>query len=610
MNITHKLPGMTASEDGCDNPFCILSNGIGSFLFLSEPAVSKFNGFFFNDNLEIYKVIERISVPGSVIGFENNITSIRRKHDKNIEKIIMPQGINGMMYTLQKKDTITIDFDCRRVIDMRKFGRMYDISFKNDNIIIQFTKKTDKREDDSDGKEEFSFFTVIQPNGFDMKKDYKFIDKWKEADYRYDKERGDPPTSRYLYHPFTINTKELRIAFGKTEKDAFAELEKLKKHQSTEPKGKKTCKTIDKKKDPDAAAAFICCQASLEGMKVEHEGITRLYAGYPWYFQFWSRDENISLGALIKLKQFKTVKRILFKYMKSIGKDGRLPNHIPSPHLGSADGVGWFWKRMGDLINGLKKEDLLAKHISLKELKDVKTALAGSIKKIEKNYMKDGLITNRHKETWMDTDYQGHDGRKGACIEIQALHLNMLKLLHDLTGDKKHKTVETRFRKKVVDNFWNKNELADMAGDFTQRPNIFIAYYAYPDLISRRDWQTAFESCLRKTWLDWGGLATIDKGHELFTDHYTGRDNQSYHRGDSWYWINNLAALCMFRNNQIKFERKIIKVIEASSKEILWNGAIGHPAEVSSASNLSSKGCFAQAWSAAMFIELITEVYK
>jgi len=200
--------------------------------------------------------------------------------------------------------------------------------------------------------------------------------------------------------------------------------------------------------------------------------------------------------------------------------------------------------------------------------------------------------------------------RAGARIEIQAMHLNMLHLMHQLSHDSAYEKKEKNLRSDVLEAFWNGNLLGDGVEEFTARPNVFIAYYMYPDLLSRSDWQACFENVLEKLWLEWGGLSSIDRKHALFTADYSGIDNRSYHRGDSWFWLNNLAAVCLYRNNAIKFEDKILKVIEASSNEILWHGAVGHHAEISSASHLSSKGCFAQAWSASMFIELIMELYE
>jgi len=95
----------------------------------------------------------------------------------------------------------------------------------------------------------------------------------------------------------------------------------------------------------------------------------------------------------------------------------------------------------------------------------------------------------------------------------------------------------------------------------------------------------------------------------LFTNESTGENIKSYHRGDSWFWINNLAALVLNRINKNKFQKYIKKIIEASTEDILWKGCIGCHAELSDAKELTSKGCFNQAWSNAMFIEMVDWVF-
>lgn len=109
-------------------------------------------------------------------------------------------------------------------------------------------------------------------------------------------------------------------------------------------------------------------------------------------------------------------------------------------------------------------------------------------------------------------------------------------------------------------------------------------------------------------WLNWGGLATIDKNHYLFQKKHTGANDLSYHRGDSWYWLNNLAAIVMYRVNKIKYRSKINKILEASVNDLLWMGAVGCSSEISSAEKQTSDGCLNQAWSNAMLIELLDEV--
>ena len=111
-------------------------------------------------------------------------------------------------------------------------------------------------------------------------------------------------------------------------------------------------------------------------------------------------------------------------------------------------------------------------------------------------------------------------------------------------------------------------------------------------------------------WLPWGGLATIDKNSYYFNSKHTGENSQSYHSGDSWFYLNNLVAIVLQKNNPERYRAYIDKIIQASSREILLMQAIGCGGEISSAESLTSQGCWSQAWSSAMFIELFEQLYN
>ena len=226
----------------------------------------------------------------------------------------------------------------------------------------------------------------------------------------------------------------------------------------------------------------------------------------------------------------------------------------------------------------------------------------------------------------MDTtiDSTSNDTREGQRIEIQAARLLMIKLMIELSNmtddskkEKEYIKIEQEFAKKVKDTFLSSISeeqqqliLKDGKDDAAIRPNIFLAYYLYPELLSHQEWEEVFDNTLKKLWVDWGGLTTIDKTSRYFTWEYSGENNKSYHRGDSWFFINNIAAICLYKVNKIKYDYAIRKIIDASTQDILWNGFIGHASELSSAKEQRAEGCLAQAWSAGTYIELVHEVYE
>jgi glycogen debranching enzyme len=198
--------------------------------------------------------------------------------------------------------------------------------------------------------------------------------------------------------------------------------------------------------------------------------------------------------------------------------------------------------------------------------------------------------------------------RSGANIEIQALRLSIYEFAYRLFRKLKYKNLLQKHKKEVLAKFYKNKILLDNLDDQKIRPNVFIAAYVYPELLKKKQWSNCFEIILPKLWLDWGGLSTLDITDQGFVDRYTGQNPSSYHCGDSWFWINNLAAKVLHRTNRLKFNIQINKILQASTQEILWQGIVGHHAELSSASEFKSEGCWSQAWSAALYLELVKQI--
>jgi glycogen debranching enzyme len=184
--------------------------------------------------------------------------------------------------------------------------------------------------------------------------------------------------------------------------------------------------------------------------------------------------------------------------------------------------------------------------------------------------------------------------------------LNFINFLDNvLQQNQEYLELENLTKEKVKQVFFDGNILKDGKDASTIRPNIFLAYYLYPDLLSNEDWEKVFDNSFPKLWLDWGGITTIQKDSPLFCREYTGEDNKSYHRGDSWFYINNITAMCLYKLNKEKYKEYIHEIINASTQDILYNGIIGRPSELSSASSLKAEASLFQLWSAATYAELM-----
>ena len=482
---------------------------------------------------------------------------------------------------------------------------------------------------------------------------YSKIDRWIERHYSYDEERKSPPYKRYVYCALRLAGSRFVFSMSKNKNDAIKECEhvfnnihEIKNKEKEDFLNLLKSESIKKissngKISREIKIAYINAFNSLNNLVVNQKANYGLFAGLPWFFQFWARDTLISLKAISKINK-ELAEKILFDYLNKINDDGRLQNLVGqqnSKNLGNADAHGWLFLRCKeaiekinknkDIINLIKKSMKSIKqntNLRIKEymkkcnlivrkkeneyhktLYEIESALEKSMNGLLKHHTKAGFEVNDKLETWMDTEFE-NDSRSGIRLEIQALRLSMYKLMFEITQNQKYKVFENILKMKVKDKFWNGKILADGLNDSKIRPNIFIAAYAYPELLTNKEWETCFENALKKLWLDFGGLSTIDKNNTLFTEASTGENTKSYHRGDSWFWINNIGALTLNRINKNKFKKQIQKIIDASTEEILWKGCIGCHAELSSAKQLESKGCFNQAWGNAMYIELIDEV--
>ncbi len=598
MKAVHVLGNRAIEKDSTNEGELsfVLSNSSGGFAHFSASQSSKYQGFFAKIGGNLFKIIESLKASSEekVSAVENTGYSAIFYRGSFYESFFMPQQKNSLVYQSSIELPVELFFDVMLANDFRVWGRHYNVvKAADDSIVMQFTKKTDNKEDNSNEKEEFKIFVAIRHDGFAV----SLNGEWVNRSYILDAKRNSA-SERYVYRATTVTAKTLVISAAATAEAAlkeanavFKSIDKLKREAKSHYN--KLCGVSTKSGSSKNEITLAANAASVALDKLKSG--SGLYAGLPWFFQEWSRDELVSCVALPAAER----KKVVLSYLDYILEDGRVPIIIGSsdnPQNSSADSVGWLFKRASDLRAEGK--------FTGAETKKLRAGLKKSIDGLLRFHSKNGFITSEKNETWMDTSYSD-DGRKGACIEIQAMQLNMYHLMNKLSKEKTYLLLEKSLRQNVRKFFWNGSMLADRLNDYTTRPNIFIAAYIYPELLSKKEWEACIQSALPKFWLDWGGLATIDKAHSSFRSEHTGETNESYHRGDSWYWINNIAAIVMHSVNKRKFKSYIEKIAAASKNDILWKGAVGCASELSSAKEQRAEGCLNQAWSNSTFIELV-----
>ncbi|MFH1649038.1 MAG: amylo-alpha-1,6-glucosidase [Candidatus Woesearchaeota archaeon] len=596
------------SRQGQGSSSFLLVNKNGSYLSLSDSNVSHYQGWVLMQEGEPYKVIEQLRPEGTLQEIHNHFSHISRVWDKGTEELSMSRHCVIQSFK-EYTGKVQIWLDCRSIKDFSDSGRIYEINEENGMISVRYVK----HRDNSLREAQHETWIVIQglPN-------HKIIGLWKWTEYSYDASRKDREGG-HVYDALEFNVEgEASIIYsvGNTKQEAVERLNHALQHKNDirESYSHYLAKTLTFD-DVEINTAVRALDRLTIKDPFKEEGTPAIIAGLPWFNQVWTRDELVSLGGYISLERHYLAKEILQRQLAALREDSTMPCRIPSTDLGGADGTGWLFFRWLQFITKLQSAKVLKDFLTNEELSSLLVKAEMAIEQqIERG---NALIENGPLETWMDT-CNGDDVRKGARIEIQALWLSACKLvreLHRILGNPNGADIlrfEETLKKSTREALFHEGRLHDgiFEGklDTRVRPNIFLAYYVYPELLTKQEWKQAFVYTLDELWLEWGGLSSISRNDPLYCSEHTGMDNKSYHRGDSWFWINNVAAIVMNRVDSNLFKYYVHKIKKASVEEMLFHGFVGHCAEISSAAKMESKGCWAQAWSAGTLIELLVEL--
>jgi len=612
----YKLPSNDFKAKGSSS--ALITNGFGSYFAIDETL--SYQGWYilYPKLWRMQKIIESITPVGlSSSEFQTNFCSIRRKYSDTISDTIYSYQKSLLYSTLgMEKTFVRLTLDHRESYETSRLGRKYEIKVNGDTVIIKFFQEG-----------EYSSNLVIKG----VKK-VKLIDSWSEKTYSFDEHRGANPNywvfdaiefipSHHVVFSVSENLFEARTVVDIT----YFHFDDIISNLQTQS----SANILVNHQTRGVINAAISCSANsltslLQNFSFEHRLMPGIYAGLPWFFQIWSRDELISIGGLISLAKehhdkelFLKIKSILNRHIKSVLPNGDLANRFPESKLGSVDALGWLGKRVNDFLIALRDEKILYTVFSPEELVGWSGHLKDALEKSKQSRLINGLFKNEFNETWMDTSY--HDnGRVGFRVEIQALYYALYSSIvfierlvkspftNQIINEQKQfaKTFRETFIDKQFSGYLIDGEDFDGHVDRVYRPNIFLAAYLAPELLTKREWFKVFDVYLDKLYLSWGGLSTIGLDNSLYQPVYTGQDNRSYHRGDSWYFINNISAIVLDNFSREKYSSKIKAIEQASARDCIELGFMGHCSELSSASFQEPQGCFAQAWSAGTFLEL------
>ncbi len=342
-----------------------------------------------------------------------------------------------------------------------------------------------------------------------------------------------------------------------------------------------------------------------------------IYAGLPWFNEYWGRDMFISMpGACLVTGQFEVAKEILKDFAKLQDTDpesetyGRIPNraNLEGILYNTTDGTPRF------VIQAYQ----LAQYSGDTEfLEELYPAIRMSIDASIRNYIDDkGYLTHADADTWMDVKRNGIPGspRGNRANDIQALWYEQLvagsriaAMLDDSSSAEEWSGLATMLASNFENDYCNKEESyiydhinADGTPDLQFRPNQLFCF----DLVSDSDFK---QKVTRRAWEElvypWGvaSLAQWDTQfhpqHENW--HYYHKDD-AYHNGTIWLWNNGIAMQRMIEYGQVEAAWELFKNM---NRQALHEGAVGslsenadaHPRE--GASWVNRSGTFLQAWS-------------
>ena len=372
-----------------------------------------------------------------------------------------------------------------------------------------------------------------------------------------------------------------------------------------------------------AADQFVSRRDSTKGETI--------LAGYP-FFEDWGRDTMIALpGICLSTGRYETAKSILRTFAVN-ERDGLMPNLFPEggnePMYNTADAALLF-------INCV--------YLYFRKTRD--TAFVEEMypvmERIVKGYMQgtrfgihmdtDGLIAagqGLDQVTWMDVRVGEilPTPRHGKPVEINAYWYNALRIMEALGRKAKadgcgpdYGVLAEQVKRSFTEKFWDQErgclkdvlpamdakkdsvETGSVHAQDQIRCNQIWAVSLPFTMLDRKKERQIVETVFEKLYTPYG-LRTLEAGDREFHPFYGGpmeERDMAYHQGTVWVFPLGAYYLAYLKVHGYSEEAKqTVKEQLETLEPALREGCIGQLPEIYDGENpVSSKGCFAQAWS-------------
>ncbi|MFZ4620814.1 MAG: amylo-alpha-1,6-glucosidase [Bacteroidota bacterium] len=353
-----------------------------------------------------------------------------------------------------------------------------------------------------------------------------------------------------------------------------------------------------------------------------------IFAGLPWFNNYWGRDSFISLpGATYVIGNFTDARDVLRSYAKFQELDtnntnyGRIPN-LATPQsviYNTADGAPWFVKSLYEYVKYSGDVEFI------KEMYPVIVRSIEGTLKFHSDTL--GLLTHADAESWMDA--VGPNGpwspRGNRACDVQTLWHQQLMVgafcaeyFNDFSNAARWKNVADKLEKNFQVYFVDKkNNLiydhlrADGTPSEELRPNqLFSIDMMIPEDVRQNSVRTVLGQLVYEH-----GTATLAQNDSNFhpfheSPPYYVKD-AAYHNGTIWTWLNGAAV---YGATRYDLQDVIYPVTKNSIHQMLRRGTVGTLSELLDAHPRGTNepklsGTFSQAWSLAEFIRSMYQDY-
>jgi len=379
--------------------------------------------------------------------------------------------------------------------------------------------------------------------------------------------------------------------------------------------------------NPRFTKALAWAKLSLDAL-IMNQGMHGIFAGLPWFNNYWGRDTFISLpGAALVTGRFDEARTILrsfgrFQERDSISRNyGRIPNLItpPTAIYNTADGTPRFVLMAKEYVERSGDTAFIREVYPI-----IRRAMRGTLL-----YHTDSLslLTHGDAETWMDA--VGPNGpwspRGNRANDVEALWLRQIdasawfaRQVGDDADADAWERLQNDCKRNLIPMFLTgQNHLAvdrlreDGSQDTTLRPNqIFLAPLLEDEM--RADVVRTVLTRLTYAY----GVASLSQDDPNFHPYHQDEPfypkDAAYHNGTVWTWLQGplISELCSFGRHDIA-----ARLTENSVHQILDRGAVGTQSELLDAvphpgeTEPRLSGTFSQAWTLAEFIRNFYDDY-